>query len=64
MGIKKTQIIKNPIHRHEPYMTKEEQQKELGELILSDIDEPSKWDLLGVTVIVGFILYGTFAGWW
>ena len=42
----------------------EENQKELDELMVSDIDEPSKWDLLGVTVIVGLILYGTFAGWW
>lgn len=41
-----------------------QRQKELGELMIGDDDEPSKWDLLATVLVVGVVLYGTFRGWW
>lgn len=41
-----------------------QRQKELGELMINDDDQPSGWDFLATIVIVGFVLFGTFKGWW
>jgi hypothetical protein len=41
-----------------------ERQRTLGERMIGDHDLPSRWDLLATLAIIGFILFGTFRGWW
>jgi len=41
-----------------------QRQKELGELMINDDDEPTGLDVLVTLAIVGFVLFGTFKGWW
>lgn len=41
-----------------------ERQKNLGERMIGDNDQPSRWDLLATIAMVGLVLFGTFKGWW
>jgi TRAP-type C4-dicarboxylate transport system permease large subunit len=41
-----------------------ERQKALGERMIGDRDDVRAWELIATVAVIGFILFGTFRGWW
>lgn len=41
-----------------------QRQKTLGERMIGDNDQPSKWDLIATLAMVLLIAFGTIRGWW
>lgn len=60
-SLKKQQATKDNRAQVELHIAR---QKELGELMIHDDDQPTGWDFLATVAIVGLILFGTFKGWW
>jgi hypothetical protein len=41
-----------------------ERQRALGERMIGDNDQPSRWDLLATLAIIVLVAFGTIRGWW